>query len=153
MICYLDTSALLKLYVREPGSEMVRKLVDEAAVVATSKVAYPEARAALARGRREGLLREKEYRQVVVALQNDWPRYLAVEVSDSLVWLAGELAEKHHLRGFDSIHLASAITLKTQVKNRVVVACWDLRLWEALRAMELEVVPEIRPSLEGSGPS
>lgn len=147
MICYLDTSALVKLYVQEPGSEMVRKLVDEASVVATSKVAYPEARAALARGFRDGLLEEKDYRQVVAALQNDWPRYLALEVSDSLAWLAGELAEKHRLRGFDAIHLAAAVTLKTQVKSRVVAACFDGRLWEALCAVDLEVVPEVKPCL------
>lgn len=49
MICYLDTSTLVKVYVREQGSEAVRNLVDAASVVATSKVAYPEARAALAR--------------------------------------------------------------------------------------------------------
>ncbi|HBT46911.1 MAG TPA: VapC toxin family PIN domain ribonuclease [Peptococcaceae bacterium] len=147
MICYLDTSALVKLYVREPGSEIVRKLVDEAAVVATSKVAYPEARAALARGFRDGLLEEKDYHQVIAALQNDWPSYLALEVSDSLAWFAGELAEKHRLRGFDSIHLTAAVTLKTRVRGRVVVACFDDRLWEALCAVELEVVPEAKPSL------
>ena len=114
-------------------------------MVATSKVAYPEARAALARGLREDLLAKKDYRLVVAALQHDWTRYLALEVSDSLVWLAGELAEKHRLRGFDAIHLAAALTLKTQVKSRVVVACWDVRLWEALSAVELEVVPENKP--------
>lgn len=94
-------------------------LSHEASVVATSKVAYPEARAALARGFREGLLEEKDYRQVVAALQSDWPRYLALEISDSLAWLAGELAEKHRLRGFDAIHLAAAVTLKAQVKGQV----------------------------------
>jgi predicted nucleic acid-binding protein len=146
MICYLDTSALVKLYVQEPGSEMVRKLVDEASVVGTSKVAYPEARAAFARGFREGLLEEKDYHRVVAALQNDWPSYLTLEVSDSLVWLAGELAEKYRLRGFDSIHLAAAVTLRTRVKDRVVAACFDDRLWEALGAVELEVIPEAKPS-------
>jgi len=145
MICYLDTRALVKLYVHEQGSETVCKLVEAASVVATSKVAYPEARAALARGLREDLLAKKDYRLVVAALQHDWTRYLALEVSDSLVWLAGELAEKHRLRGFDAIHLAAALTLKTQVKSRVVVACWDVRLWEALSAVELEVVPENKP--------
>lgn len=81
------------------------------------------------------------------ALQNDWPRYLALEVSDSLTWLAGELAEKQRLRGFDSIHLAAAVTLKAQVKSRIIAACFDVRLWEALRAMEFEVIPEVKPSL------
>lgn len=146
MICYLDTSALVKLYVRENGSDAVRALVDDASVVATCKVAYPEARAALVRGFREGLLPEKSYHEVVAALQSDWPKYLALEVSDSLVWLAGELAEKHHLRGFDAIHLAAAVTLKARVKSvRIVGACWDARLWKAMRAAGFEVIPETWP--------
>ena len=49
MILYLDTSALVKLYVREHGSAAVRALVERADVVATSVVAYAEARAAFAR--------------------------------------------------------------------------------------------------------
>jgi predicted nucleic acid-binding protein len=151
LICYLDTSALVKLYVQEQGSEIVRDLVDEASVVATSKVAYPEARAALARGLRDGYLEEKDYRQAVAALQNDWLKYLVIEVSDSLVLLAGELAEKYRLRGFDAVHLASAITLKTQVKKSIVAACFDDRLWEALRAVGIEVLPEKKPSLFLSG--
>jgi predicted nucleic acid-binding protein len=145
MICYLDTSALVKLYVNEQGSDTVRELVEASSVVATSKVAYPEARAALARSFREDLLKEKDYRLVVAALQYDWTRYLTLDVSDSLAWLAGELAEKHRLRGFDAIHLAAALTLKAQIKSRVVAACWDARLWEALSAVELEVVPENKP--------
>jgi len=147
LICYLDTSALVKLYVQEQGSEMVRKLVDEASVVATSKVAYPEARAAFARGLRDGYLDEKDYRQAVAALQNDWPKCLVMEVSDSLVLLAGELAEKYRLRGFDAIHLASAVTLKTQMKKKTVAACFDNRLWEALCAVDIKVLPERKPSL------
>jgi len=53
---YLDTSSLVKLYVTEADSEVVRRLVGDANVVATSVVAYPETRAALARLRREGVL-------------------------------------------------------------------------------------------------
>ncbi|MGB9825990.1 MAG: type II toxin-antitoxin system VapC family toxin [Desulfofundulus sp.] len=145
MICYLDTSALVKLYVQEQGSEIVHKLVDEASVVATSKVAYAEARAALARGLRDGYLEEKDHRQAVAALQNDWPKYLVIEVLDPLILLAGELAEKYHLRGFDAIHLASAVTLKTQVKEIIVAACFDDRLWEAFRAVDIKVLPEKNP--------
>jgi len=40
MICYLDTSALLKLYVCEEGTDLARQLVKEASIIATAKVAY-----------------------------------------------------------------------------------------------------------------
>jgi uncharacterized protein with PIN domain len=51
MILYLDTSSLLKLYVEEPGTSEVQSRVELADVVATSVIAYPEAHAAVARGR------------------------------------------------------------------------------------------------------
>ena len=41
MTLYLDTSSLVKLYVEEVGSQDVRDLVTEAAVVTTLVVAYP----------------------------------------------------------------------------------------------------------------
>ena len=65
MILYLDTSSLVKLYVEEGGSEEVRRDIHQASLVATSCVAYAEARAALARQHREGGLRTAERRQRV----------------------------------------------------------------------------------------
>ena len=51
MTVYLDTSSLVKLYVDEPDADDVQRIVGEADVVATSVLAYPEARAAFARRR------------------------------------------------------------------------------------------------------
>ena len=51
---YLDTSALIKRFVTERGSRLVRRLVAQPPAVATSKIAYAEVHAALARKRREG---------------------------------------------------------------------------------------------------
>lgn len=107
MTLYLDTSSLVKLYVSESGAEDVDSLVGRATVVATSQVTYPEARAALARRRRERRLSAAEFRRATEALDTDWPTYLLVEVTHALCRRAGDLAERHRLRGFDSIHLAS----------------------------------------------
>jgi predicted nucleic acid-binding protein len=104
---YLDTSSLVKLYVTEAGSEVVRQLVQDANVVATSVVAYAEARAALARLRREGVLTASKLTAAKREFDEQWPAYLALEATDTLCRAAGELAEKYSLRGFDSIHLAS----------------------------------------------
>jgi uncharacterized protein with PIN domain len=53
MMLYLDTSALVKLYVDEPLSQELSAALDEAEAVATSLLAYAEARAAFARARAE----------------------------------------------------------------------------------------------------
>jgi uncharacterized protein len=62
LILYLDTSSLVKLYVEEAGSATIATLVAEASLVCTSVVAYPEARSALARLRREGGLSTEDYK-------------------------------------------------------------------------------------------
>ena len=107
MTLYLDTSSLVKLYVTEAGSDVVRRLVGGANVVATSVVAYAETRSALARLRREGVLTASKVASAKRQFEEQWPTYLTLEATDSLCRAAGELAEKYSLRGFDSIHLAS----------------------------------------------
>lgn len=120
MILYLDTSDLVKLYVEEPGSEAVRRLVERAAIVASSIVAYPEARAALARRRRERSLTAAEHQRAKAALDADWPRVLALEVGTVVAHSAGELAERHRLRGFDALHLASCLVLAREFPDETV---------------------------------
>jgi predicted nucleic acid-binding protein len=120
VILYLDTSSLVKLYVDEPGSPDVRGLVEEADVVTASVVAYPEARAALARRRRELSLTAGEHRRAKAALDADWPRILALDVVGPLAWSAGDLAERQGLRGFDAVHLASYLTIAREFPDEDV---------------------------------
>jgi predicted nucleic acid-binding protein len=109
LILYLDTSALVKLYDEEEGTEVVERAVEEAELVAPSVVAYSEARAALARKRREGVFSDEEHREAVEALDEDWETFEKPEVTEDLAREAGDLAERHALRGFDALHLASAL--------------------------------------------
>jgi len=120
VILYLDTSSLVKLYVEEPGSEGVRGLLETAEIVATSVLAYPEARAALARRRRERSLTPASHRAARAALDADWPRLLSLEVAEPLARQAGDLAERHRLRGFDALHLASYLTIATEFRGEEV---------------------------------
>ena len=74
MILFLDTSALVKLYVEEPHSVAVREWVDEAEVVAACRVAYPEAVSALNRRMRAGDLSKSGYGVAFRAFRRDWDR-------------------------------------------------------------------------------
>ena len=49
MILYLDASALVKIYVDEPGSTQTQSLVEEAEVTGASMLARAEVAAGLAR--------------------------------------------------------------------------------------------------------
>ena len=133
MIAYLDTSSLVKLYVEEEGSSLARNLVERAEVVATSVVAYPEARAVLSRQRVEGGLTAAGYDRVKEDFEQDWPRYLTVEVSEAVYRSAGDLAEKHRLRGFDSLHLASYLSLYGDGARQIRFSSFDEALNRAAR--------------------
>lgn len=138
MVLYLDTSALLKLYVEEEGRELVREAVDTADTVATSTVAYAEARAGLARRFREEDFTEEEHQGAVADLDGDWPTYGRLNVSDPVSYLAGELAERHALRGYDAVHLASAVRLSVRFEDLRFLA-FDGRLNDAARGADLAV--------------
>ncbi len=139
MILYLDTSSLVKLYVEEEGSQAVRSQVSKATAVATSTIAHVEARAAFARKHREGGLSEEEYDHVLGHFRQDWAAYLAIDVSDAIVTLAGDLTERHDLRGFDAIHLASALALRDKLQSSIVFSCADERLTAAAEAQGLRI--------------
>lgn len=111
----MDASALVKLYVVEEGREVVEQAVEEAELISTSVVAYAEVRAALARMRREGVFSAEKHREAVDALNEDWEAFEKPEVTESIVLAAGDLAEEHALRGFDAIHLATALTIRAAV--------------------------------------
>lgn len=108
------------------------KAVGEASRVATSTVAYAEARAAFARRTREGELSDGEHRRVVEALDKGWEGYDRLTVSDVVARRAGDVAERHALRGFDAIHLASAARLKERFDDLHFLA-FDVRLVDAAR--------------------
>ncbi|OHB97668.1 MAG: hypothetical protein A2Z58_03260 [Planctomycetes bacterium RIFCSPHIGHO2_12_42_15] len=131
MIVYIDTSDLVKLYVDESGSDAIKEIVRKATVISTSKVAYAEARAAFARKQRDGGFSFKVLRKIVEDFNREWESYFLIEVTDGLIRSAGDIAEKHLLRGFDSIHLASAINLKNKIGSEVYFSSTDEKLNQA----------------------
>lgn len=134
MILYLDTSSLIKLYIEEPESEQVWQQLELASSVATSTVAYPETRSALARRRREHVLSAAGFATAKRALDAEWSRYMVVAVTDTLCKEAGQLAEDFALRGYDSIHLASFIDVARRAGiEDTEFSSFDERLKDAAR--------------------
>ena len=138
MVAYLDTSAMIKLYVEEAGREIVIDAVSSADRMVTSAVAYAEARAGLARRLREGEFSDQEHRGMITDLDRDWGTFTRLPVHDAIARFAGRLAERHSLRGFDAIHLASAMHLAERFEDLRFLA-FDHRLVDAARHAGLPV--------------
>jgi len=126
MLLYLDTSALVKLFIEERYSVRVREWVDAVDVVLTCRVAYAEAVAAFSRRYREGALRQTDYRRVLQVFDVQWESFGRLEFDERV---AGQLAAKHALRGFDAIHLSAARMLVSDAHGTAVAFCsFDDRL-------------------------
>ena len=138
-IAYLDTSSLVKLYIQEEGSDVVLDLLHMADALVTSVVAYPEARAAFSRRYHEGGFNSKEFNRIKQGLNDDWQHYAVVQLTPDLALKAGEIAEIRRVRGFDAIHLASALALQVKLTDSIIFSCFDHRLNKAAEQAGLKL--------------
>jgi len=112
---YLDSSALVKRYVAEAGTVWVQSLCAASAghTIYTVRLSAVEIVAALFRRVRIGTLTASDAQAASTQLKTDLrEHYQIVEVTAALVDRAMILAERHGLRGYDSIQLAAAVELQ-----------------------------------------
>jgi len=140
LILYLDTSALVKLYAEEEGSGLVRRGVRDSDLIATSLMAYAEARSALARKSRSREISRAALTKCKREFDRDWLRLHRLPVDETLVRKAGELAEEHALRALDALHLATADSLQIALRDAVIFACFDDALNGAAEARGLALL-------------
>jgi uncharacterized protein len=138
LILYLDTSSLVKLYLTEAYSGDVRGWVNDAEIVATCRIAYPEMVSALTRRYRNGGLSKGDYELVLKTFTAEWSHFAVVDFDEIA---AGRLAEIHGLRGFGPVHLATAKQLKSsQPHISVAFSSFDVDLNKAAAAEKLTVL-------------
>ena len=140
MILYCDTSALIKRYVEEKGTGHVDVLWEDCWGVATSVVAFAEAMSVFGRKLREGLLSRKEHTKTVKKFKDDYEHLILVPVDNNLNSVMENLFNRHPLRGFDAIHLASALVFANLKETDLFFACFDHTLNEAAIKEGLKVI-------------
>jgi hypothetical protein len=137
-LVYFDASALVKLLVEEPGSELAAELWDGCDAPVASRLAYPEVCAALAAAARGRALTKGEASAAARSWEEFWAATRPVELNAAVERHAGELARTSALRGADAVHLASALAIGDP---DLVVAVWDQRRHEGARTSGLRVAP------------
>lgn len=137
MIDFLDTSALIKLYIAEEGSERLVQRVEDRSV-AVSDLAFAEVHATLARRLRESLLTIAEYQLTTRRFAADWQGLIRVAVSQAVLQRVPDLCQRHPLRSADALHLASALILRKEDLSITFVAC-DHQLLAAASEEKLPV--------------
>ncbi len=145
MIPYLDASALVKRYIREPGSREVIDLTANAAGVATVLISRADVAAAFGRAVRLGVLDGRSGQRAQRRFAREWPDFVRLPVTEALVVRAETLAWDHGLRGYAAVQLAAALAWQDSVGQDVVLATFDRQLWETAPRVGLQAWPDTLP--------
>jgi predicted nucleic acid-binding protein len=136
MILYLDPSAWIKCWFEEEGSREVRDALADPGVdaIACSRLGRVEMVATFARcwKRRKRLTRARAER-CSKDFSAMWQRTVEVDFSPAVQAQAEALAARHALRGYDAVHLASALHLNSGTGS-VVVLTFDQEMLAGCRA-------------------
>lgn len=115
MRVFFDTSAFVKRYVSEAGTDTVLAWCDQATEIILSGIALPELISAFCRLQREGRITDTQYRQLKSLLLADIEDVAICDLTPTVLAQAILSLEKNVLRGMDAIHIGSAVTLKADV--------------------------------------
>ena len=141
MTIYLDSSALVKRYSVEEGSEEVVRIMNQSDVIGTCIITRAEVAAAFAKGVRIAVTSKEDAFQDLQAFRKDWDDFVRLDLTETIVSRADNLAWDHQLRGYDAVHLASALVWQEALDESVVLATYDKQLWSAAKETGLEVFP------------
>lgn len=155
---YVDSSALIKHYVRETGTDALNRAFAQESVnqnIFISTLGYAEILSTLARRSRENPRLKKETDSVRNQFEQDWKSVLTrIDLSDDVLAYVSKLVNAHPLKGADAVHLSSALWLQDTVaggrsgktSSLVTFACSDRQLTDAAQAEGLSVFdPENQP--------
>ncbi len=152
MIVYIHSSAIVALYATEEHRDEVLRAVQEAEVVTSSLLCYPETRAAFARKEREGKFSGAQHDRATADFEADLSAYVLEDVTPEIVAHAAELARPHRLKAYDAVHLATALAARGVLEEayrqtygqepEVMFLTYDDTLREAARRLGLTTRPE-----------
>jgi uncharacterized protein len=118
---YLDTSALMKLFIEEDGSAKVRALAagrTGADVLLVSRLGCTEASVSLARMVHLGRLPTADLPHHQGSLGDYWDQSIQeIALTEEVLEDASQLAQRFPLRTYDAIHLASAREAKRMLRG------------------------------------
>jgi len=115
MRVFFDTSAFVKRYISEAGTDAVLEWCDRASEIGLAGIALPEIISAFCRLHRESRITDTQYRQLKSLLLADIEDAAICDLTPAVLGQAVASIETNVLRGMDAIHIGSAVALQADV--------------------------------------
>jgi predicted nucleic acid-binding protein len=121
MKVFLDTSSLFKLYHYESGTDELDSFFESTKIdqIYLSEIAKIEFNSAIWKKVRQKLLSSENAEILISCFTDDYSKFVFIDLSNELANVAKDLVVKYGnkgLRTLDSIQLASAISVKSDIK-------------------------------------
>lgn len=108
MKTYFDTSAFIKRYILEQGSEQIPLILTKASALALSALSLPEMISAITRLKHEKKLTVHLYQTIKNKIYDDLTDIILYPMTPQVITLATEIIEQNKVKTLDAIHIASA---------------------------------------------
>jgi len=112
---FLDSSALVKRYIEEPGSGRIAELMHKASEIAVSIICVPEVISACNRLVREKKITADQYKWIKKEFLLDLGEVIVIDLSNEIIGRAIQCLEKGATRSLDALHVASAVEIKSKL--------------------------------------
>jgi predicted nucleic acid-binding protein len=144
---YLDSSAVVKCYVYEAGSQWIRQLTSSlSAIFYSSDLTIAEVAAALAVLGRMGRIDPPQQREAVAEFyRHTTTRYVHLSVTREIVRYAADLTQRYPLKGYDAVHLAMALSLARDMRASGLFLTLVTGDDQMIRAAQAENLPTANP--------
>lgn len=148
-IYYLDTSAVMKRYIPEFGSEVVEELFEgltESESLTTSYLTVLEANSAATRLWGGHIISQRDYRRILGQLIRDMRSHgvTVIPVRNELVAEAVAAVRTYSLRALDALHFTSAVAADRNSSNGQNLYMVNADR-EILEACEADGIPTLNP--------
>ncbi|MEJ5363179.1 MAG: type II toxin-antitoxin system VapC family toxin [Spirochaetota bacterium] len=141
MDIFIDTSALMKRYISEIGSDIIDNLFTKCDTIYVSIITEIEAFSTIRRLLYDKQIGKHEFLHLHNEIETDLQYFTIIDINESVIKLSKDLIMHHSLRTLDSIQLSSALLIKDTIDYFV---CSDNRLITAAQNEKMKILNPLK---------
>lgn len=140
-LCFFDTSALVKRYYEEKGTEVVDSIIeDKQNQVVISSLSIIETVSAFRRKQNTGEITADEVNTLLSAFFKEaLEDFIIVPMEDSILHISFDLILEDNLRTLDSLQLSATVSVDNETDGLIFI-CADSDLVSVANNKELETI-------------
>lgn len=137
---YYDSSALLKVYINEEYSDLIRQFISKHHFNYISTLSFVEIHSVFSRLVNNSQISRDELSFLKTSFNYDFKIFQQIPIDINILTRAADLSYLTNLRTLDCIHLATIEFLKSSYEEEPMFACFDKKLIEGAIYLGIKIL-------------